>query len=184
MPGHGANPLEPRARFPRTRTAVVHSTHVRAPRFTCPQIFGIQITRFMVMELIAAALRDPGDGAGRAAHCCGPREPRQVHQHDRGHAPVHPRRRGPAGDRRPWSRSVPAVSLDDLLLRAVQQPAGHDSRVRLGHGQHQRDRRPGPDDAGHGDRRGGPGAGLRGLLGGDRPSSRRAGPSSNRFSGA
>ena len=55
MPGHGANPLEHVLDHPE-----LELPWVTPPRFELkiplPQIFGLQITRFMVMELVAAVL--------------------------------------------------------------------------------------------------------------------------------
>ena len=100
-----------------------------------------------------AAGGDPGGAGGRAvgaARVAESGQPRLVHEHVRSDAPVHPRPGRPAGDRRARGRPLPALPVDGLLLRPVQQPAGHDPRDGLGHGQHQRDGRAGADDAGHG----------------------------------
>src|SRR5271157_6350326 len=55
MPGHGANPLEHVLDHPE-----LEIPWVTPPRFELkihlPQVFGLQITRFMVMELVAAVL--------------------------------------------------------------------------------------------------------------------------------
>ena len=63
-------------------------------------------------------------GSGGSPHRPDAVQPRLVHEHVRGDAALHSRRRGPAGDRRPRRRSLLAVSLDGFLLRPVQQLLG------------------------------------------------------------
>ncbi len=55
MPGHGANPLEHVLDQPNLELPWVQPPTFEL-KIPLPEIFGIQITRFMVMELVAAAL--------------------------------------------------------------------------------------------------------------------------------
>ena len=71
----------------------------------------------------AAACR-PGDrdGSPTGRRAAGPRA---FLERDRSHSVVHPRRSGPPGHRHARCGPFPALPVDDVLLRAVLQPAGH-----------------------------------------------------------
>ena len=55
MPGHGANPLEHVLDHPELEIPWVNWPRLEL-KIPLPQVFGLQITRFMVMELVAAVL--------------------------------------------------------------------------------------------------------------------------------
>ena len=171
MAGHSDSPLShvvdhPTIDIPWWSSPTYEKT-IELPVIPLPIVGDFQITRFMVMEVIAGVLMLAGPRAGRPPHRAEPRQPRLVRQHVRGDDPVHPGRGGAARHRRPRRRPVPAVPLDGVLLRPVQQPDGHHPRRRLAHGEHQRHRGAGRDDPGHRRRRGDARDGGRRLLGRD-----------------
>lgn len=117
---------------------------------TLPSIFGIQITRLMVMEIVAAGLMI-AILVPVVRHVAHAGQQGLVSQHVRGDAALYSRRRCPPVDRRPRGRSIPAVSVDRLLLRALQQSYGDVPRRSVGDGKRQCHRGPGLDDLGRGD---------------------------------
>ncbi len=146
MAEHSANPLD----------HVVDHPSIELPWFTGPHyelkldigpFGGLQITRFMIMELIAAVLmivilvpvaRHISRSPVSRGWFVNMFEAVLLFIRDQVARP---------GDRRTRSRPVLALSVDCVLLHPVQQPSRHVSRRRLRDGQHQRDLRPGDHDA-------------------------------------
>ena len=148
MAGHGDSPSPTWSTTPRWNCPT-GSSRTRW-EIDLPKVAGFQVTRFMVTEVVAAVL---------VALVVIPLARHVARQHvTRGpflnlfeamvlfirDQVARPAIGGHGAD------ALPAVPLDGLLLRPVQQPARADPGHGLGDGQHQRDGRAGVDDAGHG----------------------------------
>ena len=124
-----------------------------ASKYAVFEMPNFAITKFMLLEVVAAILiavvfiRLATDDRRAAAPEGSPVEPA------RSDAAVHSRRRGPAGHRRSRRRSVPAVLVDDVLLRPGLQPVGAGAVGRLGHRVAGHDRGAGAVDVCHRGRR-------------------------------